>query len=110
MAKRVLQRQEVANNSLSISTTSLEVCKTRAGGGLVRTQLIITNTSSTATKATIAKGDQAAVSLAGIVLGPSGTYVEATDGSYTCYQGPVQVVGDGSGTIAVVESFEEVTE
>lgn len=97
--------QSSSQSSVTISATSVEAVPVRAGI-LKRTQLIVTNTSAAAV-ATITKGNVVAVSGVGIQLQPNGTYVESTDGGYTCWQGPVQVVGTAAGTISVVESFDD---
>lgn len=97
--------QSSSQSSVTIGATSVQAVPDRSGI-LKRTQLIITNTSA-AVVATITKGNVAAVAGTGIVLQANGTYVESTDGGYTCWQGAVQVVGSGAGTISVVESFDD---
>jgi hypothetical protein len=94
------------NATVSVSTTSGQITQAITGN-MMRTQLIITNTSTTAV-VTIAKGDQVAIAGQGVVLQPKSTYVEATDGGYYCYQGTVQAICDaGTGSVAVVESFTQ---
>ena len=74
--------------------------------GHVRTQFIICNTSTTQ-KITIVKGKSSALVGKGIVLNPSGSYAESTDGGYKCYQGAIQAIADvDGGSISIVESQE----
>ena len=96
--------QDSASTAPSITTTSSTILRDRSGG-LKRSQLVITNTSA-ATRITISKGDVVAVDGQGITLAAGASYYESTDGGYTCWQGAVQAVGNGNGTLAVVESFE----
>lgn len=91
------------NTTLSISTTSgtaLQATNTH------RVMMVITNISTTAV-ATVAPGETAAIANSGIVLQPGGSFIQADDGGSMCWQGPVQVIGDASGTIAIVEMFVE---
>lgn len=96
-------QQASANISKNVSTTSSEIMH-RVGGKYRRTQMIISNTSAAAV-ITLRKGDDASVSGEGIQLLPNGTYAEATDGGYECWQGAVQAIGDIAGTLGIVESF-----
>jgi hypothetical protein len=98
--------QSSSQSSVTIGASSVQAIPDRSGI-LKRTQLVITNTSA-ASVATITKGNVVAVAGVGIILQPNGTYIESTDGGYVCWQGPVQVVGNGAGTISVVESFTDV--
>lgn len=96
---------QVTNNSLiTIGATSATVLPERSGQ-MKRTQLIIT-ANTVGVVVTIAKGDQPAVANYGIMLQPTGSFVEATDGGYICWQGAVQVIGSAAGTVSVVESFQ----
>jgi hypothetical protein len=97
--------QGSAHKSETITTASKQILP-RIIGGLTRTQLIITNTSTTAT-ATITKGETIAVAGQGVVLQPNQSYIEATDGGYICFQGEVQAVGSANGTLSITESFIE---
>jgi hypothetical protein len=99
-----MSEQYSNQGTITTSTTSTQAAPDRTGI-LKRTQLIITNTSAAAV-VTIAKGNVAAIQNYGIVLQPNGTYVEATDGGYICWQGPIQAVSNAAGSIAIVESFE----
>jgi hypothetical protein len=98
--------QNTRNESITIGATSVQVAPT-VNKSVKRSQLIITNTSAAAV-ATVVKGDLVAVSGVGIILQPNGVYIEATDGGYTCYQGPIQCVGNGAGTVVIVETFEDI--
>lgn len=96
--------QGTSNSTVTIAATSTQAVKAVAGQ-LRRTSLIIVNTSGAAV-VTIAKGDSAAVANIGIVLQPTGLYVESTSEGFTCWQGAVQAIGTGAGSIAVVETWE----
>jgi len=98
--------QGTSNREESVTTDSSQVMP-NITGGLQRTQLIITNTSATAT-ITLAKGENAAVANIGIILRPGVSYYESTDGGYICWQGTIQAVGDASGTLSIVEGFKQV--
>jgi len=91
--------------SVAVGTSSVKAADI-ASPSAKRTQIIIVNTSTTA-KITLAKSGNAAVAGAGIVLNPSGTYAESTDGGYKCYQGMINAISDiAGGTIAVTETLE----
>jgi len=92
------------SGSVTTSSTSTQACN-RVMRGYKRTQLVITNTSTTAT-VTISKGLLAAIAGYGIRLPPNGAYFESSDGSYTCWQDEIQVISDVAGTVAVVEQLE----
>ncbi len=96
--------QGTANRLVTIGATSTEVVPAVSSSGMRRTQLIIVN-SSAAANATIAKGEVSAVINQGILLLPNGSYVEATDGGYDCWQGAVQAIASAAGTLSIVESF-----
>lgn len=102
------QYQGSSNRNISLgATTSTEIIPAVSSQRVVRTQMIITNTSAAAT-VTIAKQSTAATANAGIPLLPNGTYLEATDGGYICYQGAVQAYGTVAGSVAIVESFDYI--
>jgi len=100
-----LPRQLSRSGSVSVSATSTQACG-KVMGGFQRMQLIITNTSATAT-VTISKGLNPAVASSGIKLPPNGSYLESTDSGFICWQDEVQVVADAAGTVAVVETLKE---
>jgi hypothetical protein len=92
------------SNQISKSvTTSQEIAPERAGY-VKRTQLIITNSGANAV--TITKGNVAAIANIGIIIQPNGTYIEASDGGYLCWQGAVQAVSTAGTTLSIVESFQ----
>lgn len=95
--------QTSSNSSVTISASSGIVTSARTGS-LVRQQLLIVNTSAAAV-VTITKGDVAAISGSGIILQPNGAYIESTDGGFVCWQGAVQGIGTGAGSVSVVETF-----
>jgi len=99
----MLKIQKTVNASASVSTTSAEILNKP---NYLRKALIVTNTSSSAV-VTLAKGDVAAVAGAGIRLQPNSSYIESTDSGFTCWQGAIQAVADGAGTVAIVETYEE---
>lgn len=103
MAIPTLIPQAVRNETVSVSGTSVPIMSL-VPSGAIRTQFAIIPLSAGVT-VTIAKGDQAAVANAGIVLIQNQPYVEATDGGYICWQGPVQIVASGAGSVAVMESW-----
>ena len=94
------------SSSVSVSAISTQACN-KVMGGYKRTQLIITNTSAAAV-VTISKGSNAAIAGAGVRLPPNGSYLESTDGGFLCWQEEVQIVADAAGTVAVVETLQEV--
>jgi hypothetical protein len=102
--KAVMQLTQ--NDSASTSATSAEVMHD-ISGDLVRTMLVITNTSVAAV-VTICKGNVPAVQGSGIRLAPSGSYMESSDGGFTCWQGSIQAVSDVAGSIGLVQTFEKV--
>jgi len=94
------------NESVSVGVSSV-ILADACPKSTKRTQFIIINTSTTA-KITIVKSDTAAVSGAGIVLNPSGSFAESTDSGYKCYQGKMSAISDvAGGTLSIVESFED---
>jgi len=97
--------QSVRNESVSVSATSTQIAPKRPLN-LRRTQVIIINTSAAAI-VTIAKGEVSAVANNGIRLLPNGSYAEATDGGYTCWNGAIQAISDIAGTISITENFIE---
>lgn len=96
--------QQTRNDLVSVSATTTTVCKPVVGNKR-RIQMIITANTAGVT-VTIAKGDTAAVATYGLPLSSGMSYVEATDGGFQCWQGQVQAVASGNGTVSVVETFE----
>ena len=94
------------NSSVTIGATSTQAVD-KVSGGYRRIQLVITNTSAAAV-ATISKGGTAAVAGYGIRLPPNGSYLESTDSGFTCWQEQIQVIADAAGTVAVVETLEQM--
>jgi len=89
------------------ASTSTQVCSLQPIHRR-RTQLIITN-SSTSGSVTLHKSEAAiTTNLTGIVLQPNGMYGESTDGGYLCWQGPIQAYTTSGGTLSIVESFEDL--
>jgi hypothetical protein len=96
-----------SNDSVSIDTTSINVLPARDGINFIRTQFSISNTSAAAV-ATVAVSEVAAVAGVGYPLQPKQAYLESSDSGFKCWQGPVQVVSDVAGTVAVTERLEAV--
>jgi hypothetical protein len=92
------------NGTVTTSTTSIQACN-KVMNGYRRSQVIITNTSTTAV-ITISKGIVAAVAGSGIRIPPNGAYFESTDSGFMCWQDEIQVVSDVAGSCAVVEQLE----
>jgi hypothetical protein len=99
------KEQISAPTTATLSTSSLEILPALNGTKWRRVQMIIINTSA-ATNATIVKGSNPAIATQGIFLIPNGSYLEGTDGGFTCWQGAVQAVGSGAGTISIIETKE----
>lgn len=97
----------VSNRQESVSATSTKIASD-VGMFMRRKQIIVTNLS--AITVTIAKGDVAAVANTGIILSQNQSWFEADDASFNCWQGQIQAIGSGAGTLSVVEVFESVTE
>lgn len=92
---------------ITVNTPSIQILP-RVSGSLIRTQLVIQNTSTASQTITIRKSDLPAVVNQGIVLIAGFSYVESTDGGYLCYQGAVQAISDAaSGNLSMTESFIE---
>ena len=94
------------SSSVTISGTSTQACS-KVMGGFKRIQLIITNTSAAAV-ATLTKGLNPAVAGYGIRLPPNAAYLESSDNGFQCWQDEIQVIGDAAGTVAVVETLQEI--
>lgn len=90
--------------TVSVSATAAELSATRLGRKR-RTQIIIVPLTAGVT-VTITKGDSTAVANAGIVLTANQAFVEADDGGFKCWQGAIQVVASGAGSVAINETFE----
>jgi len=98
--------QRSNNSSVSTSATSTQIANAMSGN-LRRVQIMLINTSAAAV-ITITKGNVAAVAGSGIRLIPNAAYYESDDSGYKCWQQEFQAVSDVAGTLAVVETFEEL--
>ena len=96
--------QHTVNTTATLSTTSVEILA-QVTGAKKRTGFIITSLATGSEKATIAKGNVAAIANNGIVLLPSLSYYESNSEGYECWQGPVQAVADSAMTVSIVETF-----
>jgi hypothetical protein len=101
--REYLAEQISSTNALGVSATSITIAQERTGAA-ERQQFIITNTSA-AQVVTIVKGSAAAIAGQGIILQPNGSYGESTDGGFVCWQGEMQAVATGAGTVSIVETF-----
>ena len=90
--------------SLSTDTTSIPAMAL-CSGKVRRKQWSIQNTSAAAV-VSIRRGDVAATAGEGLNLLPNGVTAESNDNGYVCWQGPIQVVSDVAGSVAVSEVFE----
>jgi hypothetical protein len=97
-------RQMTRNDLVSVSATTAVICK-EVVGNKKRTQVIITANTAGVT-VTISKGETAAVATYGLPLQSGSSYVEATDGGFTCWQGAIQAVASGAGNVSIVETFD----
>jgi hypothetical protein len=89
--------------SLSVDTTSIPAMNMVAGK-VRRKQWSIQNTSAAAV-VSIRRGDSEATAGEGLNLLPNGVTSESNDNGYKCWQGPIQIVSDVAGTVAVSEVF-----
>jgi len=95
------------NEVLAVGVTPVLV--SRAPVSLKRKNITITNTSAGGQKITIHKGIGLAVSGAGIVISPTGSFSDATiNENSKCYQGTISVISDlAAGQISISEEMEE---
>lgn len=94
----------VRNDLVAVSATSTTIIKI-VPPSLRRTQIIISAVTA-AVVVTIAKGQTPAIANYGIVLQPTGTFIEANDSGFTCHQGEVQAVATGAGYVSITETLE----
>lgn len=97
-------QQATKNTSVSVSTSSAEALQNRADQADTRRTMFSITALTGSVTVTVAKGDVPAVANQGIVLTQNQTYLESNDAGFPCWQGAVQVIASGSGTIAVSET------
>lgn len=98
----------------NISTTSTTILK-KVPPGFKRTQLLFQNLSAS-NNITISKlNDNATIVGRGINLlagatGVGGTYLESSDGTFTCWQGEIQIISSANenNVLAVTEIIEQM--
>jgi len=91
------------NESVAVGTTAVEVAP--AANANPRRVIYLRNTSTGVQALNVFFGSKVATSGGGgIVLKPGEVIVDASDGSYECYQGQITAVSDiAAGTLAVFE-------
>lgn len=100
-----MNRPQYQSKRAASLTTASSVIASECIGRVRRVQLIITNLS--ATTATIALGNDAAVANQGILLAQNQTYIESDDVAFRTWQGAIQGVGSAATTLSVSERFTE---
>jgi hypothetical protein len=98
--------QTVRNTTITTGATSVTILPL-VPRGMKRTSFIVTNISALAV-VTIAMGNNAAVADQGIRLTPNSAYIQSTDSGFTCFQDQIQCISDVAGSIALVETLEDV--
>lgn len=96
--------QHTQNTSITVSGTSGQILASAANYRRTAFAIIALTAGVTVT---IAKGDVAAVANNGIVLAANQSYVESTSQEFLCWQGAIQVVASGAGSVALSEMFED---
>jgi len=93
--------QITRNATFSISAASTEILP----ANLKRVAFVIIPITAGIT-ATIAKGTEAAIANAGIVLSANQPYGESDGAPFRCWRGNIQAIGSGNGSLAVMETIE----
>lgn len=92
--------------AVAVSATALELSSTRLGKTRRKSIVIIPTTGAivvTVVKADSVVGITAGV---GIVLTANQSYAENDDAKSDCWQGAIQVIANGAGSVSVTETFE----
>lgn len=97
-----LYNTEIRSDSANVSTTSAQILNLATQR---RTSFVITNTSATAV-VSLNFGEGAAVANTGVVLQPTQSYGQSDDSAFSCYQGKIQAIASGSGTVAISEQHQ----
>lgn len=90
--------------TVSVTATASTLSPTRLGRK-ARSSFLITPLTAGVT-VTISKSDEPAVANQGIVLIANQSYLESNADNFRCWQGALQVVASGNGSVAIVEVFE----
>lgn len=90
--------------TVSVSATSTTVSTSRLN--LPRRTSFFLVPLTAGVTVTVTKGDGAAVANAGIVLIQNQAYLESDSEGFLCWQGAIQAIASGNGSVAVVEVFE----
>jgi len=93
-----------APRTVSVTATAAQLSNSRLGLPR-RTSFSIIPLSAGVT-VTVAKGDAPAVVNEGIVLIQNQAYIESDSDGYNCWQGAIQIVASGNGSVAVTEVFQ----
>lgn len=102
-----VEQQYARNAAVSVSGTSTELCATRLGRSR-RVALVLTPLTAGVT-VSISFGDQAAILNQGMILNQSQPYAEADSEGFNCWQGAIQAIASGAGSVAVLERYENGT-
>jgi len=90
------------DTTITVGTSSVEIAPLRSS----RVVIYITNTSTTAQKITIRKGETAGISGEGLSLNPGDSWYESDGANFRCWRGPIQAISDGAdGTLAISEEM-----
>lgn len=91
------------NQSINVGATATVISVERDNNNGKRASIIVINTSTGGESITVAV-DAPAVSGAGVVLSPGGTWSDSRDGAYWPTQKQITAIGSGAGaTIAIQE-------
>jgi hypothetical protein len=101
----IFQRvKDTRNESVAVSTTSLEVAGDMEGKGIRRNIIIRNNSPNAIDIITIVRGSQRAVAGVGIVLKQGEVWYDSTDDKSTCWQYAVQAIcATVNGVLAISE-------
>jgi len=95
--------QSTRNDSFSATTSSAEALPERAGRRLA---FVITPVTAGVT-IFIGKGPVAVATNTGIPVQVNQNYVESNSEGFQCWQGPIQILGSGAGTVAISETLRD---
>lgn len=96
--------QRVLNSTVSVTTSSTQAFVDRSAARRLAFSIVPLTSGCIVT---VAKGLPSAVANNGIVLTQNQPYVESTSENFQCYQGPIQMIADVAGTVAISEVIDE---